>query len=38
MTEEPTKSDKIRPLSVEQQNAIEFLIQGRSDRADATYL
>ena len=35
MTHEPTKSDKIRPLSVEQQNAIEFLIQGRSDRSVA---
>ena len=35
MTDEPTKSNKIRPLSIEQQNAIEFLIQGRSDRSVA---
>ena len=35
MTDGPTKSNKIRPLSVEQQNAIEFLIQGRSDRSVA---
>ncbi len=35
MTDVPTKSDKIRPLSIEQQNAIEFLIQGRSDRSVA---
>ena len=35
MTEEPTKSDKNRPLSIEQQNAIEILLQGRSDRSEA---
>ena len=30
-----TKPDKIRQLSQEQQNAIEHLLQGRSDRATA---
>jgi len=35
MTDEPTKSDKSRPLSVEQKNAIELLVQGRSDRSVA---
>jgi hypothetical protein len=32
---EPTKPDKIRQLSIEQQNAIEHLLQGQSDRAAA---
>lgn len=35
MTDEPTKSDKFRALSIEQQNAIEILLQGRSDRSVA---
>ncbi len=30
---ETTKSDKIRQLSQEQMNAIEHLLQGKSDRA-----
>lgn len=30
-----TKSDKIRQLSIEQQNAIDHLLQGKSDRAVA---
>ncbi|MDD5735842.1 MAG: helix-turn-helix domain containing protein, partial [Methanothrix soehngenii] len=30
---EATKSDKIRQLSQEQMNAIEHLLQGKSDRA-----
>jgi hypothetical protein len=34
-TSETTKSDKIRQLSQEQQNAIEHLLQGKSDRAVA---
>ena len=32
---ETTKSDKIRQLSIEQQNAIEHLLRGRSDRVVA---
>ncbi len=32
---EPTKPDKIRQLSIEQQNAIDHLLQGQSDRAAA---
>ena len=32
---EPTKSDKTRQLSIEQQNAIDYLLQGKSDRATA---
>lgn len=32
---EATKPDKTRQLSIEQQNAIEHLLQGRSDRAVA---
>jgi len=30
---EMTKPDKIRQLSQEQQNAIEHILQGKSDRA-----
>jgi len=30
--EKPTKPDKIRQLTVEQQNAIDHLLQGKSDR------
>ena len=30
-----TKTDKIRQLSIEQQNAIDHLLQGKSDRATA---
>lgn len=30
-----TKQDKIRPLSIEQENAIDLLIQGQSDRVVA---
>ena len=33
--EKATKPDKIRQLSIEQMNAIEHLLQGRSDRAVA---
>jgi transposase len=32
---EATKPDKIRQLSIEQQNAIDHLLQGKSDRATA---
>lgn len=32
---EMTKSDKTRQLSIEQENAVEHLLQGRSDRATA---
>jgi len=32
---EATKSDKIRQLSQEQQNAVEHLLQGKSDKATA---
>jgi hypothetical protein len=32
---ETTKPDKIRQLSIEQENAVEHLLQGRSDRAAA---
>ncbi|VVB62573.1 Helix-turn-helix of insertion element transposase [uncultured archaeon] len=32
---EMTKPDKIRQLSIEQENAIEHLLQGKSDRATA---
>lgn len=32
---ETTKSDKTRQLSIEQQNAIDHLIQGKSDRSTA---
>jgi hypothetical protein len=32
---EATKPDKIRQLSIEQQNAIEYLLQGKSDRTVA---
>jgi len=32
---ETTKPDKTRQLSIEQQNAIEHLLQGKSDRATA---
>jgi len=32
---EETKSNKIRQLSIEQQNAIDHLLQGKSDRAVA---
>jgi transposase len=32
---EATKPDKTRQLSIEQQNAIEYLLQGQSDRAVA---
>lgn len=32
---ETTKPDKIRQLSIEQENAIEHLLQGKSDRAVA---
>lgn len=32
---EATKSDKTRQLSIEQQNAIDLLIQGKSDKATA---
>ena len=32
---ETTKPDKIRQLSIEQQNAIDLLLQGKSDRAVA---
>jgi transposase-like protein len=32
---ELTKPDKTRQLSIEQQNAIDHLLQGKSDRATA---
>lgn len=32
---ETTKPDKTRQLSIEQQNAIDHLIQGKSDRSTA---
>src|SRR5512136_2795024 len=32
---EAIKPDKIRQLSIEQQNAIDLLLQGKSDRATA---
>ena len=35
MTSEPTKPDKIRQLSIEQENAIDHLLQGKSDRSTA---
>jgi hypothetical protein len=35
MMSETTKSDKTRQLSIEQENAIEHLLQGKSDRAVA---
>ena len=35
MTTEATKPDKIRQLSQEQMNAVEHLLQGKSDRAVA---
>jgi transposase len=34
-TNEAIKPDKIRQLSIEQQNAIDHLLQGKSDRATA---
>ena len=35
MMSETTKLDKTRQLSIEQQNAIDLLLQGKSDRATA---
>jgi len=35
MMSETTKPDKTRQLSIEQQNAIDHLLQGKSDRATA---
>ena len=35
MMSETTKPDKIRQLSIEQENAIDHLLQGKSDRATA---
>ena len=35
MMSETTKSDKTRQLSIEQENAVEHLLQGKSDRATA---
>lgn len=35
MTVEQAKPDKTRQLAIEQQNAIEHLLQGKSDRTTA---